>query len=240
MLTLRKQIDRPAIATEDAPGADGPPAQPDDGPQLALLVNDAVSLSVRWLHTFADSRAAEEYVDFWFHRRVRHGLIAFWALPEKPEAAAGPAGCELAVLIGDDRDPDLVRAFSFPDYWQARAFLRSELAQGLDPAKVRLYWAVPVAITTGASGEAQVSPARPPVRRRRPAAGQVTDRDVSLAPDPESLPEPLPVRPVRTKGRLARLSSYELIVMVRSVLRTRRWDEPRVAFQGFGSPPGRF
>ncbi len=174
-------------AGEDAVGQAGPP--------LVLLVNDASRSSAYRVHTFADAPAAARFIEFWFPAPcTRRGLLAFWVLACPPGA-----GGETVALIRVGAGSDLAYPFSFSNYEAGLSFLRAEIAGGLDPRLVLLHRAAPIAVECGESGEARLTPARPPVRPA-PAPREQARRGFGM-----------PRFPVRAE-----------------------------AFQGFGSPPGRF
>jgi hypothetical protein len=212
------------------------------GPELMLLVNDAACRSGLRLHSFADAESAASFIEFWFPPAHRHGLIAFWALPERPEAAPD---ADFALLVRNPSLPGIVHPLSFPDEGAALSCLASELGDGLEPSRVLAYWTVPIAVATGPAGEAELSPLRPPVELRAPAqAGSQPgaprrgqEPDVAL-PSAADMPPPDPA-PARREPRRS-LSLLDLLEEARKVLRTERWPVRSTAFQGFGSPRGRF
>jgi len=218
-----------------------------------LLVCDAAGPAVRRLHTFPDPESAAEFIRFWYPPLHRRGIIAFWALPQRPDPAlcpepgedegdgAGATG-EAAVLIRDGKDPGLVCPFSFLDMEAALAFLREEVGRGLDLSLVQMYWAVPVAIESPQPELICFNPATPPVVRRPATAteGSTVEEPTSS----EAAPRAADATP--QAGRKAERPSGEpnklddLLGELAAVLRVRRREAPREAFQGFGSPPGRF
>ncbi len=220
-------------------------------PPLMLLVCDAAGPAVRRLHTFGDAESAAQFIRFWYPPLHRRGIIAFWALPQRPERALchepgedegdGATG-EAAVLIRDGKDPGLVCPFSFMDMEAALAFLREEAQRGLDMALVQMYWAVPVTIESPQPELICFNPATPPVVR-----GLATATDgstVEESPSSEAAPGPADVAP-KAGRETERPSSEptklnELLGELATVLRVSRREPRREAFQGFGSPPGRF
>ncbi|MEX0800620.1 MAG: hypothetical protein WD379_05330 [Dehalococcoidia bacterium] len=216
----------PGRRTTEAPApapAAGVAPTPRARESLVILVRDAARSAAFRVHTFATAAAAERFIEFWFPRANRHGLIAFWALddaPDEPESL----GCEPAVLVRDSADSGLAYPFSFADSASALEFARREIAAGADARAVLLCWALPVSIAADEQGKAKLNPARPPACRDAAAA----------APDPEpptSQPAASPPAPV---------PASDLIARARSVLRPDRWPRREAAFQGFGSPVGRF
>lgn len=203
--------------------SEGPAAPPPRGPSLLILTSDAASASGYRLHRFDDAGSAERWLDFWYPREHRRGIVAFWALDERPEEEDD---CELAVLIHDGADSDLVHARSFDDHDGACAFLHEELVAGLHPRQVSVHWALPVTIGCTAGSEARLNPARPPARRRAPVAGPAPEPQPHR-PEPQATPEPS-------------IAPGELVARVRSVLRPPRWQPREEAFETFGSPPSRF
>jgi hypothetical protein len=223
--------------TRETTGAEEGPSEAADrderGATLMLLTNDAACRSGLRLHTFPDAASAASFIEFWFPPAHRHGLIAFWALNGRPNDAAGPA--DFALLVRDQSLPGIVHPLSFPDARSAHLFLAAEIAEGLDPRRVIAYWTVPVTVSAGPSGEAKLSPARPPLSRSATAAGQgLTTRP--LPATAASAPAPLPLPPKAAPSR----RRIDLLAEARKVLRTPRWQTQTDAFQGFGSPPGRF
>jgi hypothetical protein len=146
--------------------------------------------------------------------------IAFWFPPEHRRGlvafwalSAEPEeeSAEVVVLLRDGRDVGLAYVFSFLDAEGAMSFLRSEVRRGLCLTDAALYYGVPVSVETGV-----VSPRIPPVVRR-------------------AVPQAVPVEPA------AEPEVADVAERVWSVLRVPRWSPPAgAAFQGFGSPPGRF
>ena len=230
--SLRRRSENSCTAQLGAEAADrAETTEPGSGPPLMLLVNDAARRSGFRLHKFPNVETAASFIEFWFPPAHRYGLIAFWALHTQPDPAASPG--DFALLVRNPSLPGIVHPLSFPDARSGLSFLAAEIADGLDPRQVTAYWTVPVAVSAGPSGEAKLNPARPPVCRSAPVAARG-----SLAPPAAVTGAPAPacvlpkVAPTRRR--------VDLLTEVRRVLQTRRWLVRRGAFQGFGSPPGRF
>lgn len=134
-------------------------------PPLLLLVSDASGMAALRLVKFDDSRAACEYVEFWYPNRSAGTVYAVWALPGEPDSrcmAAPEHRGEAVILLRDDRNQDIVYPFSFNDFHSAWEFLREEMQHDLDPARVMINWAVPVDIEVDDLGKIHMSPDAPP------------------------------------------------------------------------------
>lgn len=204
------------------------------GPSLLLLADDAAGLSARRLHTFAAAGDAGDFIRFWFPPTRRDGLIAFWALHYAPNDAALPT--EAVIMVRDPVDADVVFTFSLVDMESALAFLRDEARGGLDLSRVLLYWAAPASIDTADPDAVVFTPARPPI----PAAPEpAIEAPAPAEPAPLTAPEPALQHASLARGRKPQ-APEGLLREVAAVLQSRRWEQRQEAFQGFGSPPGRF
>ncbi len=205
------------------------PEAPHSTPSLLLLTDDAAGPAARRLHAFPTTGDADDFIRFWFPPTRRDGLIAFWALHHEPDDDALPA--EAVIIVRDTVDADLVFTFSLVDMESALIFLRDEAQTGLDLSLVLLYWALPVAIDTADPNAVVFSPAEPPI----PATP-------APAVEPPAVPEPIAerVRPPISAPARKPSAPDALLREVAGVLRSRRWEQHQEAFQGFGSPPGRF
>lgn len=218
------------VAVPEAP-AEPAPARP-ELPPLVLLADDAVGCSLRRMTVFPEARAASKHIEFWHPQSQRGSLIAFWALTAKPVGCdPAPVEAEALVLVRDPRDSALVTPFSFVDMEAAMDFVRGEIGRGLDPCLAVVVWAVPVDIETTPEGCVRISPECPP-DTERPLE---TERPLQVLWR-ETAPERATPRPPETPK-----SSLEgLLQELASALASRSPDTPRPAFQGFGSPQGRF
>lgn len=232
-----------------------PPAPP-----IMLLTSDAAGPSVRRLHTFPDAASAANHVQFWFPVSERSSVIAFWALAHQPAAhqasgelngeagsvdepadSAPPLDVEVVVLVQHPEHADSVYPFSFADLETANHFIRQEAKRGLDFRAVRTYWAAFARLDQTPRGEVTVTPQTPPM----PEAAPVTDPTPEPVPrvvDPEQAPEARSVDPDPIAAYTPPTEPTTLREVINdlkvALAMSRTSNEP--AFQGFGSPPGRF
>jgi hypothetical protein len=137
----------------------------DSKPRLMMLAADASGLASFKLLTFPTAETAIEFIQRSFGDRSDTGLIAFWAMTEKPIVSPQPGAdtaLEVMVMVRDDIRNDVVYPFSFTDMSTAQGFVQHELERGLDPNHVLLYWAVPVQLGISANGEVGLFPKAAP------------------------------------------------------------------------------
>jgi hypothetical protein len=143
-----------------------------DSGRLMILVSDASGFASFKSHRFSDAGTAAEFLSTWYGRRLDkdNGIIAFWAMTERPAAAPGldVAAIEAIVVVRDAGNDEVVYPFSFVDLGEALAFVRFELDRGVDPALIEVYWAVPVQMGVTGDGKVRIYPEEPP----KGAAGQ--------------------------------------------------------------------
>ncbi|HSP54530.1 MAG TPA: hypothetical protein VLS25_02990 [Dehalococcoidia bacterium] len=176
---------------------------------------------------FTSPDALCEHVDFWYPPEHRDRLIAFWALPARPDDADDMPEIEALVLVRDHRDVELVAPFSFVSMGDALAFVRDEMRHGLDPSLVVVLWAVPARVQTTVFGDVRVSPEHAP-DTRRPL--QVLWNEKSRRPPPAHA----------RAAALPESQIEELLGDLAAALRPPPAEESRPVFAGFGSPAGRF
>ena len=136
-----------------------------DKPHLMMLAADASGLASFKLLTFPTAETAIEFIQRSFGDRSDTGLIAFWAMTEKPIVSPQPGAdtaLEVMVMIRDDIRNDVVYPFSFTEMDSAQGFVQHELQRGLDANHVLLYWAVPVQLGISANGEIGLFPKAAP------------------------------------------------------------------------------
>lgn len=134
-------------------------------PRLMMLAADASGLASFKLLTFVSAETAIEFIQRSFGNRSDTGLIAFWAMTEKPVVSPQPGAetaLEVMVMIRDDMRSDVVYPFSFTAIDAAHGFVQHEMQRGLDPNHVLLYWAVPVQLGITANGEMGLFPKAAP------------------------------------------------------------------------------
>jgi len=254
-----------AVVAADQPEKSPSPSHP----PLMLLSADAAGPSTRRLHIFADAASAADYIDFWFPAAQRSDVLAFWALPDDPAAAEIKCGAESTRATVDSAPPtetqdqvivmarhpqheDSVYPFSFPDVPAANHFVRQEMKRGLDLRSVGIYWAAFAKIDTLSNGAAAITPPAPPTPgpvavadaapapaiRPAPQPDPTPDPTPDPAPEPERTPTPDPIATYNPPAEPTILN--DVIRELALVLNVGRPDGSADAFQGFGSPPGRF
>lgn len=240
MAILTKLLNRNKAGQLEAQPA-APAIEAPAGPPLILLVPEASGPSASRLHAFPDASAAADYVRFWFPQRLRHGLIAFWALSAMP-AEEPPNGRETVVIVRDELDDGIAYAFSFLDLDSALQAVRRETEHGLQLDRISVYWCVRADVVVVDDDVAIVPDSAPetvrPVMVRPPVP-------VAVAVEPVPVPAPvhIPARDARTESSqpAPTLSPVGfLLSQLADALRSPAHNASRAAFQGFGSPPGRF
>jgi hypothetical protein len=154
-------------------------------PQLKMLAADASGLASFKLFSFATAEDAIEYIRRSFGDRSDTGLIAFWAMTEKPAVHRQPGAdtaLEVMVMIRDDIRHEVVYPFSFTDMETAQTFVQHEMQRGLDPANVLVYWAVPVQLGISADGQLGLFPKAAPISAD-PDTHEVTHAPVPIVDD---------------------------------------------------------
>jgi hypothetical protein len=134
-------------------------------PRLTMLVADASGFASYKEHTFFDAETAADFIKTWYGKRVDHGIVAFWAMTQRPDVQPEPGSdtaVEAIVLVRDDALDDVVYPFSFVDMDEANAFVRFEMQRGVDPNLMQVFWAVPVQLAVTADGGIRVFPDRAP------------------------------------------------------------------------------
>lgn len=239
MAILRKLLNHNKTGQLEAQPA-APAIEAPAGPPLILLVPEASGPNASRLHAFPDASAAEEYVRFWFPQRLRHGLIAFWALTVMP-AEEPPTGREAVVIVRDETDPGIAYAFSFLDLDSALQAVRRETEHGLQLNRISVYWCVRAEIVVHDEDIAIIPDVAPetvrPVIVRPPAPVAV-----AVAPTPAPVAQ-TPTRDTRAESPRPAPSLSPigfLLTQLADALRSPAHNASRAAFQGFGSPPGRF
>lgn len=237
-------------------------------PPLILLTADAAGPSVRRILTFPDAESAAGHIQFWFPVSERSNVIAFWALAEEParicdgqgngggesamaQADSLPAGqrphpaseIEVVVLIQHPEHLDSVYPFSFADMDTANRFIRDETKRGLDPRSVSICWGAFATIEQARDGSAAITPQTPPTpaRTMEPVTAEPTTE-----PEPELDPAPTPASQPAQADPLASYTPPTEPTTLRDIINdlaealANSRPATRPAFEGFGSPPGRF
>lgn len=143
-------------------------------------------------------------------------------------------------MVRHPRHEDAVYPFSFTDLESANRFVLEEMKRGLDLRSVLIYWAVFTEIESGPNDEARVVPATPP--STRPCASEpASETEPSPHTQPKHMrepqPHPDPIAAYKPPAQPTTLN--ELIGDLARVLNVTS-TETRSAFEGFGSPRGRF
>lgn len=244
-----------------------PEAAPVEGglrglPPLMLLTSDAAGPSVRTLHSFPDAESAAAFIQFWFPLSERSNIIAFWATNERPATApvgntngeagsacamadsAPPVECEAVVMARHPEHEGSVYPFSFTDLETANRFVIEEMKRGLDPRSVVIYWATFCTVEPTPDGEVFITPSTPPALRsgvEEAAAEAGAFPEESIAATGERTAAPVadadPIAAYVPPAKPTTLN--EVMRELAETLRATR-TMPQRAFQGFGSPPGRF
>ena len=143
------------------------------GPRLLLLVPNSVGPYSFQLFTFPETSSATAFVESTFPPSTNNGLIAFWALHERPQTlpneGTNKVG-ETVVLIRDEVRMDIAQVFSFVDMESAHSFVRLEAQNGLSLQFVSVYWTLPVAIEADGEGFVRLTPEAPDTFLREPEA----------------------------------------------------------------------
>ena len=164
MTWITTLLRRPTEVLEPAPA---PVAAP-TGPDLVLLVPDIAGISSFRRYAFPDATSAADFAGQ-IRPEVRRGVIAFWALHERPDPAEDTrrqTSGEVLVLMRAAADSELFYVVSFINLECASAFVRLETKRGLDPANVSLYWAGVARLREEIEGVSLI-PGSPPLRRER-------------------------------------------------------------------------
>jgi hypothetical protein len=157
--------------------------------RLTMLVSDASGFASFKAHTFSDVHEAATFVRTWYGKRLEkdNGIIAFWAMSEKPQATgAVSAAVEAIVMVRDADNRDVVYPFSFVDLNEAHAFVRFEMDRGVDPSLMQVYWAVPVQLEITAEGSVRIHPEVAPAVTREPVTQGHTSVEERTGTPPES------------------------------------------------------
>ena len=263
IISILNRNERTAKAAEDPPQRDLSPTP--SLPPLMLLTTDAAGPSTRRLHIFADAESAADYINFWFPAAQPRDVLAFWALPDDPAAAANKGEAEstrakvdsaspteqrdeVIVMVRHPQHEDSVDPFSFPDVPAANRFVRREMKRGLDLRSVGIYWAAFAKIDSLANGAAAITPATPPTRE--PVAVDYAGPAPAVRPVPQAEPTPDPTPEPKRTPAPDPIAAYQppsepttLNDVMRDLARVLNVGRPEGSaetFQGFGSPPGRF
>lgn len=165
---------------------------PRNGPPLLLLVPGVAGISIYHMRLFDDAHTAAAFIESCDPYRIyKEGIIAFWALHDKPPH---DADAECAVLVRTEPASDLVHAYAFADLETASSYVRFRTEENsMPPETFMIYWAASVRIHANPSGEVRLEPALPPVpvRDMEPAIAD----SVALPDDPAEVVEQV-VRPV--------------------------------------------
>lgn len=235
-------------------------------PPLFLLVRDASGLASLQLHSFEDTHAAREYIEFWFPERREGSVIAFWAFTREPETTVG-LRAEPTVLVRDVTRPGVVYPFSFLSLDEAYAFVQREMDRGIEGEAMLVYWAVSIRIAVDADGRVTLSPATPPPAKRPKELAPRPGSQFRARTDPVPSFGP-PVRPTpQSDARIDALARQVDRIVERAeataeasdpkrveedndpealsedllrYLQQKRWEQKDGPFEGFNSPPGRF
>jgi len=149
--------DQQAVATAD------PEPEPAARPLLVLLPSTGGFLTFE-LHTFADTEGAAGFIEAIAPASL-NTVTVFWGLHVPPRADVtldSGLPTEILVLTRDTVRPDVVYLMSFLDPVTAYSFLRTEVEEGLDLAKVLVYWGVPVSVERDEEGKIRLSPSTQP------------------------------------------------------------------------------
>lgn len=191
-LFVRSEPSQAELALGAEPPDGGLPAAR-RGPPLVLLVPGVAGVSTYQMRPFEDSHSAAAFIEGCDPYRVyKEGIIAFWALHERP---LDNADAECAVLIRTEPASDLVHAYAFTDLDIAASYVRFRVEDNSVPADAFIvHWAVSIRINANPSGEVRLEPALPPVpirdMRTSPADGVVFRDDVAEVM--ERVPPPAP------------------------------------------------
>ena len=157
-----RHFSRGERATEADLPPEGETATATGARPLVLLVPEARKTAAFRLHTFADAEEAAAFIQRWFWPGTAGGVIAFWALHERPLHESGGSPPEAIALVREEEGSDVVYFSSFRDMGLARSLVRAKAERGLDLGLTLVYWAAPVAIEYDRPGHVRLTPSAPP------------------------------------------------------------------------------
>lgn len=166
------------VEAEAAVAVAGPGEQPPAvrmGPALVLLVPRVAGVSIYQVRPFDDAHAAAAFIEECDPYHVyKQGIIAFWALHERPPHNPD---VECAVLVRTEPASDLVHAYVFANLETATSYVRFRVMEnGVSPDTFILHWVVSVRVSANPSGEVRLHPALPPIpiRDQQPAVSAIS------------------------------------------------------------------
>lgn len=165
-LFVRPETPQPEEAVKTELPEERPPVTR-TGPPLVLLVPGVAGVSIYQMRSFDDAHSAAAFIEACDPYRVyKEGIIAFWALHEKPPH---DADAECAVLVRTEPASDLVHAYAFADLDTAVSYVRFRAEENSVPGDTFIvYWAASIRINANPSGEVRLEPSLPPVPVRDP------------------------------------------------------------------------
>jgi hypothetical protein len=161
------------------------------GPSLVLLVPRVAGVSIYQVRPFDDAHAAAAFIEECDPYRVyKQGIIAFWALHERPPHSPD---VECAVLVRTEPASDLVHAYVFANLDTATSYVRFRVMEnGVPPDTFIVHWVASVRVSANPSGEVRLHPALPPIpiRDRQPEVSGIPalPEDNVSSRDPVSQP----------------------------------------------------
>jgi hypothetical protein len=185
------------------PGLPGPVAETRaSGTPLILLVPGVAGVSIYQMRSFPDAHAAAAFIESCNPYRIyKEGIIAFWAVHERPPH---DHDAECAVLVRTEPSSDLVHAYAFADLDSATSYVRFRIEETDEaPDAFVVYWAASIRINSNPSGEVRLEPSTPPMHvrpmRPLPASPATLEDEPAITSEVQiaDIPNPSPSEPAQ-------------------------------------------